>query len=657
MINFLFKNMDKNLINAISSKYISEKIFDYIKDKNYKLKLFLYSKALQEKYDIKLFHYQETYINQFKFNYNLYLNEYTHKYIKLFKINNLKDAYEKDLLQCKVDNNIFESVIINYFNKNEKNLINDKNEKIIEIYSPLFEPILKTELLEKIFTIYIPINIIEEYNLKTDYITVFNKLNKTNGNYSLKIMFNENNDINLLKELNINFNKIRRMTIIFEESEGEENSDINNYNKFYSTLFSLFDNKNNLIYLNIENKNKHYYKIMLNFMNNINNFASLKSLSLFELNIAQNLEINLSNLETLELKYCTNIVLNKNTCINIKDLYLFNCLIISEKSGLKFLKLKSLVAKGYQNADYSCIDFSVLENLEYFDGKKSDFILLGNNKLETAFLDYYDKNNSYEIEKKTIEKIINIKTLKKLKISLSYLENDDISHIKGENTSLNNLQVEYKKEKELVLYNLEKLFPNINRMNLYLNSENNLDYEFYTPTLDIQENKECKISKLKISISMFSSPIKLYQRLENLVKLNIEIYRYINNLDKFFPLLSDGCPIVFESLEKFILLIKSNSNNVINNLYNNICNNCLPNLKIISLNFFDYTPDHLDEDFYKKLIRKVLSLNLNYIDFFTKNIYFDNYYSKKELKGLYPDFNSKQYNKILIGKQLKNNNI
>ena len=39
----------KKLINNIQSKYILDYILDYIKDKNFKEKLFLYSKKLQKR--------------------------------------------------------------------------------------------------------------------------------------------------------------------------------------------------------------------------------------------------------------------------------------------------------------------------------------------------------------------------------------------------------------------------------------------------------------------------------------------------------------------------------------------------------------------------------------------------------------------------------
>ena len=44
---------DQNLIKKIKSTYILKNIFNYIKDNNFKLKLFIHSKLFQNKIDIK----------------------------------------------------------------------------------------------------------------------------------------------------------------------------------------------------------------------------------------------------------------------------------------------------------------------------------------------------------------------------------------------------------------------------------------------------------------------------------------------------------------------------------------------------------------------------------------------------------------------------
>ena len=61
----------KSILEKIKSKYILENIFDYVKDENFKFKLFVYSKRFQKKFDLKLLDYKNIYlknrINLFEF--------------------------------------------------------------------------------------------------------------------------------------------------------------------------------------------------------------------------------------------------------------------------------------------------------------------------------------------------------------------------------------------------------------------------------------------------------------------------------------------------------------------------------------------------------------------------------------------------------------
>ena len=82
---------DEELINNINSKHILNIIFNYIEDKNFKDKLFLYSKKSQIKFDIKLIGLKENYLKKIKFDLDKYL------YIEpsLFKKDILSKEYNK----------------------------------------------------------------------------------------------------------------------------------------------------------------------------------------------------------------------------------------------------------------------------------------------------------------------------------------------------------------------------------------------------------------------------------------------------------------------------------------------------------------------------------------------------------------------------------
>ena len=59
---------DESLIKNINSKHILNNIFNYIEDKNFKDKLFLYSKKWQNKLDIKLIGLKENYLKKINFD-------------------------------------------------------------------------------------------------------------------------------------------------------------------------------------------------------------------------------------------------------------------------------------------------------------------------------------------------------------------------------------------------------------------------------------------------------------------------------------------------------------------------------------------------------------------------------------------------------------
>ena len=64
---------DVSLFDKIKSKYIQNKIFEYIKNENFKFKLFLYSKKFQKKLELEPIDFKERYVIQSKITYENYL--------------------------------------------------------------------------------------------------------------------------------------------------------------------------------------------------------------------------------------------------------------------------------------------------------------------------------------------------------------------------------------------------------------------------------------------------------------------------------------------------------------------------------------------------------------------------------------------------------
>ena len=112
--------------------------------------------------------------------------------------------------------------ILNNKKINEENNIKKDSEILIDIESPLFKVISKTKIFENNYTIYISQKIIDKYKLKDYYKNYFENLNKLNIKYaSIYYIFYDKKKIDYLKKININFNNIKRISMI--EQVGKKN--------------------------------------------------------------------------------------------------------------------------------------------------------------------------------------------------------------------------------------------------------------------------------------------------------------------------------------------------------------------------------------------------------------------------------------------------
>ena len=205
----------------------------------------------------------------------------------------LYDIYNEEIIKQKYFKNSYKKQYISF---------------LIDIYSPFFDILSKKQIFEEVGIIPIKISLIEKYNLRNDYISKFNYLNKNNYKYSsLLFEYKDINDINYLTKFNINFNGIKNLIII----EKKEIGSIENNNYFFKTLFSFKNIENNLVslYIQIDPNFYHYNKIKGESFNNLNNFKSLKILNLNELKFDTIFIIKLINLIELFLNNCENIAI------------------------------------------------------------------------------------------------------------------------------------------------------------------------------------------------------------------------------------------------------------------------------------------------------------------------------------------------------------
>ena len=129
-----------NILNNISSKFILSSVFNFINDKNFKNKLFVYSKLFQKKLNLNFNEYKDKYISQIGLDYDNYLSlDYN---VRKFDKDILKKVLQKELLNYNItlDEDIINIIIVNYFKKYIKSL----KEYNIDIYSPFFDLLAKS---------------------------------------------------------------------------------------------------------------------------------------------------------------------------------------------------------------------------------------------------------------------------------------------------------------------------------------------------------------------------------------------------------------------------------------------------------------------------------------------------------------------------------
>ena len=644
--------MEKLLIGNLKSVYILKTILDHIKDKKVILKLFVHSKKFQNKLGIRLFDFQKIFFKKFSFENYLCFNTSFENDIAFDK-DEIKNSLRNDLLQYKFDsNNIINNkeYLIYYFKKyyekiNEEKSGIDKEYKIlIDIYSPFFETLSKTEIFSDIFNVKIlPSNIIKNNNLKNDYINSFNEIN---SNYSsLSLYYGEKEDLNILKEFNININNIKNIIIY-----------ILNLN---DNFLISFDDKyifKNLQKLRIDSKYSNTRKINANSFENINNLNSLEDLELNDLIFKGKFIIKLYNLKKLYISNCKKIGFSKDIPYNIEILELNNCLLIEQNSSLKFPKLKkyninNTFTKYSRQLTFFDI-FDIKNNVSKYlitDAEKSCDI---DKNLPIEYLLIKYASYYREIYQKMIEKIIAIKTLKYIDINLFNILNDDILKIKGENISIKEASILWLDTRDCILFGLQDKLPNLTKININISDMSQGWNQNSITSVEIIENPKCKVNQFSID-SFLCMNIKFYiQSFENLISVNFNVSTRFDISKNNFPLFNDNCKIIFKSLKSFQLIAEGCYRiifDVLENLYNNL--DKMPDLKSFVLKCND---KHITKEFSIKFIKKILSLKLNNIDIYLTNQYFfekgHEKYSLNELKEIYSKFDINSFNHVCIRK-------
>ena len=644
---------NKYILKKIKSKYIYELIFDYIKNENFKFKLFNYSKYFQNILGLKLFDYKEKFFDNLDINLNDYI--YIDSCQFFFK-KTLKEKLENKLLKYKLDFDFIQKYLINSLNKKVKALIDQFNNKAlifsdlnIDIVSPFFDFISQS----KIFEFFCMRIFIDRYNIlafNEDLISFFNNVDISSKILSLQIFYEEPCNINYLdkNKIKINFEKIKKIKIV-QKSETYNQHYLNiryiiNNNYFYKTLFSFDNFGKNLLYLDLKLKSRE--NIDLNLIEFLNNLKLLEILILSGFLIESLFTIKLYNLIKLKLLYCENITISENCCLNIKEFSFCNCIFSISNILLKFPEVENCKIRDCENLMIDFESFCKIKNLTI---DSYNFVNTNTRSLEKVIV--YPKNNTDEIEKKMIEKFLLSKTLKDITFTIIKIDPNTFSKIQGINKIVSKMTIIWNNtENDCNLFDFQSKFPNLLEIDIQINSFFKSNKLKRKKKLEIIENSNCKINKFSLfargkkKIKFFCGPFK------NLKDVKFKIDNNTINVKDGFPIFNDKCKIIFKSLISFSMINCYGfdlTSEVLTNIYNNM--EKMPNLREFTINT---GVDNIDENFYLKFIKKILNLKLEYIYFSPRVNYLGHSekYKINELKEISNNINEKKYNKIYISK-------
>ena len=643
------KKEDRLNKETIKSKYIFIYIFSYIKDENFLYKLIIHSKSLQKHLDINLFDYQEKYIKG-RINCDDYLYDDLRDYYPFREP--LFDKLKRKLLEYEINKKNIPKYVLKYF----KNYLKDKENclyefsKDIDFASPFLDILSTSEIFGKIFNIIISFSHVgkkDQYILQ--YKEMFKQLNESKTNYSSIIFYYEcENDIDIIKDFNINFHQIKKIKIIRDSISSMEN-----YSYFFKTLFS-FNIYNSLIYFEFEGY--YFAKGLEYFIDIINNFKVLEYLILKDVKFKSDFKLKLNNLKYIKFDNCYKISFENNIFLKLKYLNLeVDCY---EKLLLKCPELNIMEQKQFpsNNCYDSIIDFSSIKNLKIFDADvKYLFLLENTSSLEKICL-------RDRIGESVIKKIISMNALKEI-----YFRYDNIKCLKkayGKNYSVKKMTIGLEQDfpEDLTLDIFLQNFPNLSDLTLdtrelQIFNESKKGIKKILLTEDINS----KINKLKFILYCNDVTIKFncqpFEKIES-----IDIHYFIINLD-YFPFFCKKSNKAFHSLKKFRLEISPYTCRITRKfllqLYNNIdnmpnlidfnlsCYACITEIDSSSINHDDIDKyNNIEKNLLLRFIEKVLTLKS------IKNIHIDfnlgDYFSTNKLKKLFPKINFKEYYNVEI---------
>ena len=677
----------KSLLEGIKSKFIIRTLFSLLIDIK-KYKIVIYSKLFQNILNLNLQKYKEKCFEPFQhINFLSLLSNKNDtdsiKKIRNFDIKSLENKLNEELIKNKIKRIKYDKVIQEYIETYFTKIYNDykskeeapkkilDNQLIIDIYSPIYKLLLKKDILDKLFILRIPLPLICKKKLMNEYYNVTDLLYEQNPNfasfYCQIFGYNDESYLQYFKDYCKYFKQVKKFII---EINGENG--LGSFFEFPTEIFKFENIKNNLIVLDLKCVNFGNWHSFQNSETIGKNLKELNSLEELRLEGFKKFHLDNINLKYLYVSNCDSIILSKNCFANMEIINLFRLRNFDIDDHNKKIKLPNLVKFKVSFCGHNCnevlnynlFDLTSCSKLKYYLPRidLSTFLSLGETLLEKVYISTtrYDQLIDKQSEINMIQKLLEIKTLKEIKIEITQLIEKDIELIKGENLSVEKLIVVinpidgpgyyYNNAPHIInLCCIQKKFPNLKEFQVYHETDHS-----GICNLEINPDSNSKIIKIKFSECGKGDDYGYDTKFniapyEDLISIEFGCMETSFKYEQCLPLFKEKCDSIFKSLKEFKFVSRICPGKFDLKFITNIINNIdkMPNLN----RFVFIAKCKIDEVTFKKIMEKLLFSDVKNIELcLNPNVNIIREYSVIEIENLFKGIDIKKFEEIKITK-------